>query len=119
MWLYREHLAQAGVIEALFDAFDGSLKKRGYLAMGGQIIDASIVPVRQQRNSRDENARIKDGETPEGWGAQARTHGAGVTGAIECRYYGRDFSAGEMALLRRCGALRFLVSTLEGCAARG
>ena len=33
-------------------------------------------------------------------GAQARTHGAGVTGAIECRYYGRDFSAGEMALLR-------------------
>ena len=33
-------------------------------------------------------------------GAQARTHGAGVTGAIECRYYGRDFTAGEMALLR-------------------
>ena len=58
VWLYREHLAQAGVIEALFDAFDGSLKKRGYLAMGGQIIDASIVPVPQQRNSRDENARI-------------------------------------------------------------
>ena len=46
------------MIEALFDAFDGSLKKRGYLAMGGQIIDASIVPVPQQRNSRDENARI-------------------------------------------------------------
>ena len=33
-------------------------------------------------------------------GAQARTNGAGVTGAIECRYYGRDFTAGEMALLR-------------------
>ena len=33
-------------------------------------------------------------------GAQTRTHGAGVTGAIECRYYGRDFTAGEMALLR-------------------
>ena len=70
VWLYREHLAQAGVIEALFDAFDGSLKKRGYLAMGGQIIDASIVPVPQQRTSRDENARIKDGETPEGWEKQ-------------------------------------------------
>ena len=26
--------------------------------------------------------------------------GAGMTGEIECRYYGRDFSAGEMALLR-------------------
>ena len=33
-------------------------------------------------------------------GAQARVHGAGMRGAIECRYYGRDFSADEMALLR-------------------
>ena len=33
-------------------------------------------------------------------GAQARTHGAGMTGAVECRYYGRDFTADEMALLR-------------------
>ena len=33
-------------------------------------------------------------------GAQARVHGAGMTGAIECRYYGRDFTAEEMALLR-------------------
>ncbi len=67
VWLYREQLAQAGVIEALFEDFDGYLEKQGYLAMGGQIIDASIGPVPKQRNSRDENARIKDGETPEGW----------------------------------------------------
>ena len=33
-------------------------------------------------------------------GAQAQLHGAGMTGAIGCRYYGRDFTAGEMALLR-------------------
>ncbi len=33
-------------------------------------------------------------------GAPARTHGVGMTGAVECRYYGRDFAAGEMALLR-------------------
>ena len=33
-------------------------------------------------------------------GAQARLHDAGMTGEIECRYYGRDFTAGEMALLR-------------------
>ena len=32
--------------------------------------------------------------------AQARVHGAGMTGMIECRYYGRDFTADEMALLR-------------------
>ena len=33
-------------------------------------------------------------------GAQAQLHGAGMTGTIECRYYGRDFTADEMALLR-------------------
>ena len=70
VWLYREQLAQAGVIEAVFDSFDGYLRKRGYLAMGGQIIDASIVAVPKQRNSRDENARIRAGETPEGWEQQ-------------------------------------------------
>ena len=67
VWLYREQLAQAGVIEGLFEEFDGYLEKQGYLAMGGQIIDASIVPVPKQRNSRDENAKIKEGATPEGW----------------------------------------------------
>ncbi len=67
VWHYREQLAQAGMVEGLFDEFDGYLKDQGYLAMGGQIIDASIVPVPKQRNSRDDNARIKDGETPEGW----------------------------------------------------
>src|SRR3954467_5233742 len=44
VWLYREKLAQAGLVEALFDAFDAHLKSRGYLAMGGQIVDASLVP---------------------------------------------------------------------------
>ena len=67
VWLYREQLAQAGAIKALFEDFDGYLEDQGYLAMGGQIIDASIVAVPKQRNGRDENAKIKDGETPEGW----------------------------------------------------
>ena len=63
----REQLTQAGVIETLFETFDGHLKDQGYLAMGGQIIDASIVAVPKQRNSRKENAGIKAGETPECW----------------------------------------------------
>ena len=33
-------------------------------------------------------------------GPQARLHDAGMTGRSECRYYGRDFTAEEMALLR-------------------
>ena len=76
VWLYREQLTQAGVIEALFETFDGYLKDQGYLAMGGQIIDASIVAVPKQRNSREENARIKAGETPAGWEDKPRQSGA-------------------------------------------
>src|SRR4051812_43312615 len=67
VWLYREKLAQAGLVEALFEAFDAHLKSRGYLAMGGQIVDASIVSAPVQRNSREENKAIKDGDPPVGW----------------------------------------------------
>lgn len=67
VWLYREQLVQAEVVDELFDAFDAHLKAQGWLAMGGQMIDASIVPVPKQRNGRDENAAIKAGETPKGW----------------------------------------------------
>lgn len=67
IWLYREALSQAGVVEELFDAFDGYLKEKGYLAMGGQIIDASIVSAPKQRNSREENETLKAGKTPEAW----------------------------------------------------
>ena len=67
LWLYREALAKAGAVEELFDLFDGFLKDKGYLAMGGQIIDATIVSAPKQHNSREENETIKEGKTPEGW----------------------------------------------------
>lgn len=67
VWLYREKLAKAGLIKTLFDKFDAYLRDNGYLAMGGQIVDASIVPVPRQRNTREENERVKAGEKPEDW----------------------------------------------------
>ena len=70
LWLYREKLAQAGLIEKLFDRFDQHLQAQGYIARGGQMIDATIVPVPKQRNSRDENETVKAGETPVAWEKQ-------------------------------------------------
>jgi transposase, IS5 family len=67
VWLYREALAQADKVEALFKLFDGHLARQGYIARGGQMLDASIVPVPRNHNTREENAAIKDGEEPEGW----------------------------------------------------
>jgi IS5 family transposase len=66
LWLYREALAKAGAVEELFNLFDTHLKDKGYLAMGGQIIDATIVSAPKQHNSREENEAIKEGKTPEG-----------------------------------------------------
>ena len=67
VWLYREALAKAGMVDELFAQFDGYLARRGYIARGGQILDASIVPVPHNHNKRAENASIKADETPEGW----------------------------------------------------
>lgn len=72
VWLYREKLAQAGKVKSLFDRFDAYLRDNGYLAMGGQIVDASIVPVPKQRNSRYENETIKASKTPKGWNRKPR-----------------------------------------------
>jgi IS5 family transposase len=67
IWLFREQLARAGLIEPLFDLFDQHLQAKGYVARGGQIVDASIVAAPTQRNTREENEAIKHGETPKTW----------------------------------------------------
>ena len=41
LWLFREKLAKAGVIEKLFDRFDQHFGAKGYIARGGQIVDAA------------------------------------------------------------------------------
>jgi len=45
----------------------GHLARQGYTARGAQILDAAIVPVPRNHNTRDENATIKKGEVPEDW----------------------------------------------------
>lgn len=42
---------------ARFDTFDKHLTTVGYLAMGGQIVDATIVAAPKQRNSDAEKVR--------------------------------------------------------------
>jgi IS5 family transposase len=72
LWLFREQLTEAGVIEKAFDQFEAYLCEQGFSARKGQIVDASIVPVPKQRNSREENKGIKQGEIPEDWSEQKK-----------------------------------------------
>lgn len=67
LWRFREDLTKADVVGALFKQFDQFLHEQGFRAQKGQIVDASIVRVPVQHNSREENREIKVGQQPEGW----------------------------------------------------
>ena len=67
VWLFREALAKAGLVKPLFERFNQHLDAKGYIARGGQIVDATIVNAPKQHNTREENEAIKAGKTPESW----------------------------------------------------
>lgn len=67
IWLFREQITKAGVIEKLFYSFDSYLQSSGFSAKKGQIIDASIVKAPVQRNTPKENEEIKQNKKPENW----------------------------------------------------
>jgi IS5 family transposase len=67
VWLFRQQLKQQGLIEELFEQFDPYLRQEGYQGKGGQIVDATLVPVPKQRNSKEENQQLAQGEIPDTW----------------------------------------------------
>jgi IS5 family transposase len=69
IWLFREQLSASDMTGKLFAGFDKFLIKNGFAAKKGQIVDASLVSVPVQRNTRDENTTIKKGDFPDGWNA--------------------------------------------------
>jgi transposase, IS5 family len=67
IWLFREALKKQNLIEELFEEFGEYLNQNGYSAKEGQILDATLIPVPKQHNTKEENAKIREGEEPEGW----------------------------------------------------
>ena len=67
VWNFREQLTDLEIIEPLFDLFLKELDTLGLVVNEGKIIDASFVEVPRQRNSRDDNKKIKNNEIPEDW----------------------------------------------------
>ena len=59
---FRERLTAAGAVRGLFEAFDQQLRVAGYMAMGGQIVDASLIAAPRQRNTQAEKEAIKAGK---------------------------------------------------------
>ena len=68
IWKFCETLTQEEVVEAFFYRFNTALDDKNiFFAKNGHIVDASIVGVPQQRNTRDGNKQIKQGQTLESW----------------------------------------------------
>ena len=67
VWLFRKQLSEQALIDPLFEQFDSYLIEQGYAAQGGQIVDATLIPVPKQHNSDDENKQIKQGKVPQSW----------------------------------------------------
>ena len=72
LWSFKEQLNKHHLSETFFLQFEKQLYQQGYTPRGGQLVDASLIPVPIQRNSKVENKQIKQGQTPEDWSENKR-----------------------------------------------
>jgi transposase len=68
---FTDNLVQADIIDTLFYRFTKQLEEKKIIIYSGSIIDATFVEAPWQRNSREENKEIKEGNVPEKWEQEA------------------------------------------------
>lgn len=66
IWTFEQRIGEAGA-RALFDGVTAQLLARGFIARGGQIIDATLVPAPRQKIHREEREIIDEQATPAQW----------------------------------------------------
>lgn len=67
VWSFRERLTRTGLVEELFEQFTSFLEAQELIFNQGQLIDASFTVAPRQRNTREENKKIKNGEGGDLW----------------------------------------------------
>ena len=67
VWLFREELTKAGLVEKIFNQFKEYLASKELIFNEGKIIDASFTNAPKQRNTKEENEIIKSGKGDELW----------------------------------------------------
>jgi len=70
IWHFREQLVKENIAGKLFARFKEELHEQHLIANEGKIVDAGFVEVPIQRNKREENKQIKEGEIPQQWQTQ-------------------------------------------------
>lgn len=66
VWAFENRIGQAGAV-AVFEGVSVQLLKKGFIARGGQIIDATLVPAPRQHNSRGDKEVIEQDAMPADW----------------------------------------------------
>lgn len=67
MWAFRESLTNEGLVDDLFNQFKNYLESKELIFSEGQLVDASFTIAPRQRNTREENEKIKNGEGDDLW----------------------------------------------------
>lgn len=67
VWLFRERLTKEGIVEDLFALFNRYLDDKCLILNEGRMIDASFTIAPRQRNTPEENKKIKQGKGNELW----------------------------------------------------
>jgi IS5 family transposase len=70
VWAFRERLTHNGSVEELFEEFTQFLESKGLIMHEGKMVDASFTVAARQRNTREENKMIKQGQGDQLWGDQ-------------------------------------------------
>lgn len=71
VWTFENRIGEAGA-NTLFDGMNAQLLAKGFIARGGQIIDATLVPAPKQHLNKEEKELVGQGATPADWSPAKR-----------------------------------------------
>jgi len=66
IWSFENRIGEAGA-KALFDCVEQQFLKQNYMARGGQIIDASLIPAPKQHFTKEDKAQLNQDAMPTDW----------------------------------------------------
>ena len=68
------HFKEEKILDTIFYRFTEKLEKENIITYSGSIVDATFVDVPKQRNTREENKKIAEGEVPKKWITKKNRH---------------------------------------------
>ncbi len=71
VWVFENRIGEAGA-QAIFDGVTTQLLKKGFIARGGQIIDATLVPAPKQHFTKGDKETLKEDAMPADWSPAKR-----------------------------------------------